>query len=96
MRSKRKIIDPQLKVLNASNSQKNPTDGYYFVEHVLKGTEGQNKAFFLSAVPAEYGISGLNTYCIIYQDNQAKTLKKNNGGRPVSSISSIDNSWENL
>ncbi len=87
------IIDPKLKVLNASYNKENPAHGYYYVELVKKGPEGRPVGFFLSAVPAQYGISGLNTFCI---NEQAQVLKKNTGGKPVFEILSIDSSWQNL
>ena len=85
------IIDPQLKVLNTSYNKENPADGYYYVEIVKKGSKGHVSSFFLSAAPARYGISGINTYCI---SNQTQVLKKNTRGKPVFDISSIDSSWE--
>ena len=90
------IIDPTLKALNASYRKENPTDGYYFVELAKKGSEGHISSFFLSAVPAQYGISGINTICIFSLDEQTKILKNNNGGKPVFDISSLDSSWGNL
>ncbi|MFH1093367.1 MAG: hypothetical protein V1739_04325 [Candidatus Omnitrophota bacterium] len=90
------IIDPHIKVLNASYTKENPANGYFYVELIKKGSEGHASSFLLSAVPAQYGISGLNTLCVLYINNQVKLLKKNNGGNPVFDISSIDSSWETL
>ena len=40
------IIDPTLKVLNASYNKENPTDSYYFVEPAKKGSEKAQAAAF--------------------------------------------------
>ncbi|MCG2711317.1 MAG: DUF2950 family protein, partial [Candidatus Omnitrophica bacterium] len=74
------VIDSKLKVLNASYSKENPANGYYYVELVERGSKSHNSSFFLSAVPAQYGISGLNTFWI---DKRGVVMKKNNGAKPI-------------
>ena len=94
--SKYTIIDQTLKVLNSSYNKESPANGYYYIELVKSSSKADSGSFILSAVPAEHGISGLNTICIFKGNKRAKILKKNNGGRPVFDISAIDNNWENL
>ena len=87
------IIDPKLKVLNASDNKANPTDGYFFIEIVKEGLKDLPGSFFLSAIPAKYGISGINTYCI---NEQAQIKKMNTGGRPEFDIKIINCVWKDL
>ena len=88
------ILDPELKILKRSFNKENPANGYFYIEMVKTATEGLKNSFFLGAVPAEYGISGINTFCISSTDRIIR--QKNTGGEPVFDYSGVNSTWKNL
>ncbi len=84
------IIDPVIKVLNSAYNKENPQNGYFYIEIVKTGPKARPASFFLSAIPAKYGISGFNTYCI---NEQGKIRKSNTKGHPEFDIKIINDTW---
>ncbi|MBU1044767.1 MAG: DUF2950 family protein [Candidatus Omnitrophica bacterium] len=75
------IIDPDLGVLNSATSPKQAVNGYYYVQTENPAAKpGQAQEYRLNAIPAEYGRSGLNSFCI---DQKGNILQENNGGRMI-------------
>jgi hypothetical protein len=85
------IIDEHLKPLNSATNTKSPFYGYFYIEIVKKGLNGHASSFFLSAIPAEYGVSATKTLCI---DETAQIRQKDTHGEPVFDIRIINDTWE--
>jgi hypothetical protein len=88
------ILDPDLSVLNSALSPEKASQGYFYVE-ITKPSLKTDKtiAYILNALPAEYGLSGLNTYCV---NQGGAVFQKNNGAKAVKDAKFLDQSWQTV
>lgn len=82
------ILDPDLLVVNSANSPEQADNGYFYLHTGKAYPEAeQSNEYCLNAIPAEYGQSGINTFCINQQGNM---LQENNGAKPIYQPKALD------
>ena len=89
------FIDPDLQIMDAAYNQQYAKNGYYFIETVRDsiGSRGKDFDYVVCAVPADYGVTGLQTFCIDSKKEKV-VFKKNNSARPVFYSEEITTGWE--
>lgn len=70
-------------------------EGYYFLglKKQAQGYINFEEGFVLAATPADYGLSGRDTYVV---GPTAKVFRKDIGAEPVSDAAQIDGSWSQV
>ncbi|MDY6850701.1 MAG: DUF2950 family protein [Thermodesulfobacteriota bacterium] len=70
-------------------------EGYYFsgLKKQAQGYVNLEEGFVLAATPAEYGLSGRDTYVV---GPTAKVFRKDIGAEPISDAAQIDGSWSQV